>query len=178
MNENKELKIAWIWVFIFSLVLFQISCQKDEVFIGYNDILVNSPMLLWDSSIEELKNNYPNIEEFGVNNMFTEYNLDGQIEFRIFHYFNNELFMVAVSYGKYSNDRLDLLRKDLQKKYGTFTIEDSGTIEAWYLELNEYNEIVFLINKLENNTVRCSYINPSLRDESLRVEHDKTIIRE
>jgi hypothetical protein len=130
--------------------------------------LVNSPILLWGSSIEELKNNYPNIEEFGVNtNMFTEYNLDGQIKGRMFRFINNKLFMIHVSYGEYSNNRLDLLRKDLQKKYGIFPIEDNGTIEAWYIKNDENDEIAFLINKLQNNTVNASYINPPLRDLDL-----------
>ena len=160
MENNNVLKI----VIIFSLVLFQISCQKDEVFIGYNDLLVNSPMLLWGSSIENMKNNYPNIEEFSNNNMFRECDLNGQIKFRLFSFTNNKLFYVAVSYGEYNNEEMELLKNNLQEKYGIYLIEDNGTIETWYINSNKDNQIVFNINKIENNTVNCSYINPTLRE--------------
>jgi hypothetical protein len=53
----------------------------------------------------------------------------------------------------------------LERKYGIRLIEDNGTIETWYIKNTENNDIVFVINKLENNMVRCSYINPTLRDE-------------
>jgi hypothetical protein len=59
---------------------------------------------------------------------------------------------------------LDSLKKELQKKYGILLIEDNGTIESWHIKSNDNNNIVFTINKLQNNMVTCSYINPSLRD--------------
>jgi hypothetical protein len=177
MKENETLKI--VLGLIFSLILFQISCQqeKEQTFIGYDDLLVNSPMLLWGSSIEEFKNKYPDIEEFGnsddqnfTEQIFTEQNFNGKINARYFRYFNNKLYMVHVSYGNYSNNELDSLKDNLQKKYGINLIEDNGTIETWYLEGNEDTQIVFLINKVENNMLNCSYINPHLRDEIIILE--------
>ena len=81
--------------------------------------------------------------------------------------------MVYVHYGQYSNEKLKLLKNNIQKIYGIKLIEDNGTIESWYIENNEYNSIVFLINKLENNTIRGTYQNPELRKI-----YDKTIIVE
>jgi len=48
-----------------------------------------------------------------------------------------------------------------------------GKSQFWDIADNENNVIVFAINKLENNTVRCSYINPKLMDEA-----DKNVIME
>jgi len=119
-------------------------------------------MLLWGSSKEEVKINYPNVEEF--NNNFYEHNLKGKVKNRFFEFINNKLFFVGVSYGNYSDNELDLLKNELQKNYGISLIEDNGTIEWWHIKSNENNNIVFTINKLQNNMVNCSYINPSLRD--------------
>ncbi|MDR1859232.1 MAG: hypothetical protein LBQ69_07160 [Treponema sp.] len=164
MDKRKILQVIGVG-FLFYLLL--VSCQqsqRNETFIGYSDVIVNSPTLLWGSSTEDLKNKYPNVvNESGDNITFDEYNLNGKI-WRFFDFIDNQLWRVGVSYGEHSDDELDLLRKDLQKKYGISLIEDNGTIEAWYLESNEYNQIVFLINKLENNTINCSYINPPLMD--------------
>jgi hypothetical protein len=104
-----------------------------------------------------LKNKFSNVtfetydEIFGNPNdeTFFEYNFNGEKTIRFFDFINNQLWRVGVSYGQNSNSELDLLRKEFQKKYGLFPIEDNGTIESWYLELDEYNEIVFLINKLQ-----------------------------
>ena len=170
MNRKNILKIIGLGFLFFNYLLL-ISCQQNlqnETFIGYNDVIIGSPTLLWGSSIEDLKNKYPNaINESGDNISFDEYNLDGKI-WRYFDFVDNKLWMVGVSYGEYSNDELDLLRNDLQKNYGISLIEDNGTIEVWHLEDNEYNQIVFAINKISNNAVNCSYINPSLREIYLR----------
>jgi hypothetical protein len=174
MNKYKIIKIAGYCVLLFSFGIFQVSCQNNKKFTGYNDLLYNSPSLSWGSSIEEVKSKYPNIEK----NVFGEYdddknNLPGQIQSRIFFFHDNQLYTVLVNYGAYNDDELDLLRNNLQKKYGIYLIEDNGTIESWYIADNENNTTAFAINKLEDNTVRCSYINPKLRDE-----HDKNVIME
>jgi hypothetical protein len=145
--------------------IFQISCQKNDEFIGYKDLLDNSPMLLWGSSIEQVKNKYPNIEKNGFDGYDDKNNLTGKIQSRFFRFYDNQLYMVLINYGTYNDDELDLLRNNLQRKYGIYLIEDNGTIETWYMEDNENNATAFAVNKLENNTVRCSYINPKLRDE-------------
>jgi len=146
--------------------IFQVSCQKNKEFIGYNDLLYNSPSLLWGSSIEEVKNKYPNIEKRGFNGYDDiKNNLTGQIQSRFFRFYDNQLYMVLINYGTYNDAELDLLKNNLQIKYGKYLIEDNGTIENWYIADNENNAITFVINKIENNTVRCSYINPKLRDE-------------
>ena len=143
------------------LVLLQVSCQNNE-FIGYKDLLVKSPLLLWGSSKEEVKSKYPDVEE--IDNYFFENNLNGKIKNRLFEFIDNKLFFVGVSYGSYSNEELDLLRNELEKNYGISLLEDNGTIESWHIKSNENNNIVFMINKLQNNIVNCSYINPLLRD--------------
>ena len=176
-----------IGILLSFIVLFYLSChqpnisaesliykvQPDEISDGYNDILINSQTILWGSSIEILKNTFPNViyetyDEIFIGNpndkTFHEYNFNGEKTIRFFDFINNQLWRVGVSYGQKSNSELDLLREELQKKYGLFPIEDNGTIESWYLELNEHNEIVFVINKLQNNTINTSYINPQLRE--------------
>jgi hypothetical protein len=164
MGKRKVLQIIGLG-FLFYLLL--VSCQQsqpDETFIGYNDVISNSPTLLWGSSTENLKNKYQNVvNESGDNITFDEYNSNGKI-WRFFDFIDNQLWRVGVSYGEFSDDELELLRKDLQKKHGISLIEGNDTIEIWHLESNEYNQIVFAINKLKNNTVNCSYINPPLRD--------------
>jgi len=164
MGKRKVLHIIGFgFIFYFLLVSCQQS-QPNETFIGYNDVISNSPTLLWGSSTDDLEKKYPNVvNESGDNITFDEYNSNGKV-WRSFDFIDNQLWRVCVSYGEYSNDELDLLKKDLQKKYGIFLIEGNDTIEFWHLESNEYNQIVFAINKLKNNTVNCSYINPPLRD--------------
>jgi len=84
----------------------------------------------------------------------------------------NETFMEYNGYNDIIVDSpallLNLLKKDLQKKYGLYLIEDNGTIESWYLEKNEHTQIVFNINKIENNTIYGSYLNPPLRDLDMK----------
>jgi hypothetical protein len=166
MENNNRLKIFGYWIFFFLSIISQISCKEEnifeDIFTGYNDLLDNSPMLLWGSSKQEVKYKYSNVEETG--NEFFEYNLNGKIKFRVFYFVDNKLYFVGVSYGEYNNDELDLLRSKIQKNFGIILLEDNGTIESWYIEDNENNAIVFTINKLRNNTVNCSYINPILRD--------------
>ena len=172
---------------ILLIFIFNISCQQanisieglinkistDEISVGYNDVLINSQTILWGSSIEILKNTFPNAinetyDEIIIGNpndeTFYEYNFYGEKTIRFFDFINNQLWRVVVSYGQNSNSELDLLREEFQNKYGLFPIEENGTIESWYLELNENNEIVFVINKLKNNTINASYINPQLRE--------------
>jgi len=166
MKKNKTLKTANCFFSLLLLILLQTSCQENEPFIGYDDILVNSPALVWGSSINEIKKKYPNVEESGYN-CFNEINPDERIKARFFNFYNNQLFWVGVSYGSYTAEELNILKKELQKKHGDFLIEDNGTIESWYIKRDNNNEIVFLINKLQNNTINCSYINPSLRDKDM-----------
>ena len=186
-----------IGILLFLIVVLYVSCQlstisaeniiskvqTDEISVGYNDVLVNSQTILWGSSIEIMKNTFPNViietyDEIFIGNpndeTFYEYNFDGEKTIRFFDFINNQLWRVGVSYGQNSNSELDLLREELQKKYGLFPIEDNGTIESWYLELNEDNETVFVINKLQNNTINASYINPPLRDIHMK---ESTIIQ-
>ena len=171
MNKNKIIKIVRYCFLVFSLSIFQVSCQKNKEFTGYNDLLYNSPALLWGASIEEVKSKYPNIEENGFSGYDDDKNnLTGQIQSRMFFFYDNQLYMVLINYGTYNDDELSLLRNNLQKKYGIHLIEDNGTLENWYIADNENNATAFTINKLENNTVRGSYINPELRDK-----HDKNI---
>jgi hypothetical protein len=164
MNRYKIIKIIGYCFLIFSLGLFQVSCKKNKEFLGYKDLLDNSPMLLWGSSVEEVKSKYPDIEDFGNNddNYILKYIPDGG---KYFHFFNNQLFMVHVFGGIFAGDKLDALKNDIQKNYGIYLIEDNGTIESWYIINNENNAIAFTINKIENNKVYCSYVNPKLRDE-------------
>jgi len=164
MDKRKILQIIGLWFLFYLLLTSCQQSQRNETFIGYNDVILNSPTLLWGSSIEELKNKYPNVvNESSDNIIFDEYNLNEKI-WRSFDFLDNQLWRVCVSYGKYSEDELDLLRKGLQKNHGIYSIYDNGTIETWHLESNENNQIVFTINKIENNTVNCSYINPPLMD--------------
>jgi hypothetical protein len=168
--RNVSIKIVVFFIILFALS--QVSCQKNKVFIGYNDLVNDSPKLLWGSSLEELKSKYPNVVEtmnIGIIKEFDEGKMDGQIKYRGFQFINNKLFMVLASYGNYSSEMLELLKENIVKKYGKITIEDNGTIESWYIENNKNNEIVILINKIENNVVNCSYIFPPLRDESLKI---------
>ena len=176
-----------IGILPFLIVVFGVSCQQsnisteslinkiptDEISTGYNDVLVNTQTILWGSSIEILKNTFPNViyetyDEIFIGNpndeTFYEYNFHGEKTIRFFDFINNQLWRVGVSYGQKSNSELDLLRGEFQKQYGLFLIEDNGSIESWYLEFNEHNEIVFVINKLQNNTINASYINPQLRE--------------
>jgi hypothetical protein len=174
MNKYTIIKMVEYCFFISSLGIFQVSCQKNKEFIGYNDLLYNSSSLLWGSSIEEVKNKYPNIEKSGFGGYEDDKNtLTGKMQSRFFRFYDNQLYMVLINYGTYNDNELDLLRNNLQKKYGIKLIEDNGTIENWYITDNENNATVFAINKIENNTVRCSYINPKLRDE-----YDKNVIME
>jgi hypothetical protein len=166
-----KISIKAIRFILFLSVLVQMSCKTNKSFIGYNDLVNDSPKLLWSSSIEDLIDKYPNAVETmdkGIIKEFDEYKLDGKVKYRNFQFINNKLFMVLASYGNYSFEMLELLREDIEKKYGKITIENNGTIESWYIENNKNNQIVLLINKLENNVVNCSYIFPPLRDESLK----------
>ena len=104
---------------IFLIVLLQVSCQKNNEYIGYNDLLVKSPMLLWGSSKEEVKNKYPNVEEYC--NGLWEMNLNGQIKQRYFNFIDNELYFVGVSYGNYSDYDLNLLKNRLKKIWYIFS---------------------------------------------------------
>jgi hypothetical protein len=168
----RKISIKIVVFFIILFALSQVSCQKNKVFIGYNDLVDDSPKLLWGSSLKEVKNKYANVVEtmnIGIIKEFDEGNIDGQIKYRSFQYINNKLFIVHVSYGNYSSEMLELLKENIIKKYGKIKIEDNGTIESWYIENNKNNEIVILINKIENNVVNCSYIFPPLRDESLKI---------
>jgi hypothetical protein len=169
-----KIKMTGYCVLIFSLGIFLVLCQKDKEFTGYKDLLYNLPALLWGSSIEEVKSKYPNIEKNGFGGYDdNRNNLTGQIQSRMFFFYDNQLYKALINYGTYNDNELDLLRKNIQKKYGIFLIEDNGTIEFWDIADNENNVTVFTINKLENNTVRGSYINPKLMDEA-----DKNVIME
>lgn len=169
MDKYKIIKVVGYYFLIFSLVLFQTSCQKSKEFIGYNDLLYNSPTLLWGSSIEEVKSKYPNIEKNPFGGYYDDKNnLLGQIKSRVFNFYNNQLFSVEISYGTYSDDDLNLLKNNFIKKYGSFNIEENGTIEDWFVINNENNQVVFVINKLQNNMIYCSYINPPLREENYK----------
>jgi hypothetical protein len=171
MVRNNSLKILGVLGFFLLLVISQISCKKDIAidYNGYNDLLENSPMLLWGSSKEEVKIKYPDVKEarYDLDNTLREYNLNGKIKGRHFEFIDNKLFFVAVTYGNYNDNELDLLKKELHEDYGILLIEDNGTIEAWYIIKNENNEIVFVIDKSRNNIVNCSYINPVLRDRDM-----------
>jgi hypothetical protein len=175
--------------FLFLFALFQISCKKSKEFIGYNDLVDDSPKILWGSSLEEVKNKYPNIEEpvlnielirnleriealYEHNKAFYEPKLDGKIKFRNFEFIDNKLFAVYVSYGSYSSEMLELLKEEIEKKYGKITTEDNGTIESWYIVNTENNLIVIVINKLQNNVVNCSYIYPPLNEENLKILYE------
>ena len=181
-----EIRQKIIRILLIFIIAFYISCQQsnistenliyktqtDEISVGYNDVLIDSQTILWGSSIEILKNTFPNVnyetyDEIFIGNpndeTFYEYNFHGEKTIRFFDFINNQLWRVGVSYGQKSNSELDLLRGEFQKQYGLFLIEDNGSIESWYLEFNEHNEIVFVINKLQNNTINASYINPQLR---------------
>ena len=120
------------------LLLLQVSCQTDKEFTGYDDLLGNSPTLLWGSSIEDVKEKYPNVSSWAgssyAETSFGEDNPKGPIIFRSFEFINNQLFMVHVSYGSYTDDMLELLKQDIIAKYGKITIEDNGTIERWDIE--------------------------------------------
>jgi hypothetical protein len=181
-----KITMKTISFFLFLFALFQISCKKSKEFIGYNDLVDDSPKILWGSSYEEVKNKYPNIEEpvlnieiirnferieafYELNKTFNEPKLDGKIKFRNFEFIDNKLFAVYVSYGSYSSEMLGLLKKEIEKKYGKITTEDNGTIESWYIVNTENNLIVIVINKLQNNVVYCSYIYPPLNDEYLKI---------
>ena len=166
MNKRNALKIIGLG-FLFYTYFFLISCQENTTLIediGYNDLLVASPSIRWGSSTEELRKKYSNVvNESGDNVSFDEYNPNGKVR-RSFHFIDNQLWGVFVSYGEYSGNDLDLLRKDLQERHGINSISDNGTIETWDLESNEHTQITFITNKLINNTVNCSYMNPPLRD--------------
>jgi hypothetical protein len=166
MNKRNALKIIGLGFLLYNYLLL-ISCQENTTLIDdieYNDLLVTSPSIRWGSSPEELKRKYPNVvNESGDNMTFDEYNLNGKV-WRSFRFIDNKLWGIFVSYGEYGEDELDLLRNDLQEKHGISSIHDNGTIETWDLGNNEYTQIVFVTNKLMNNTVNCSYLNPPLRD--------------
>jgi hypothetical protein len=171
-NNMRNVQIKTILFFIILYTLSQVSCQKSKEFIGYDDLVDDSPKLLWGSSAEELKNKYPNVGEtinIGIIKEFNEGRMDSQIKFRGFQFINDKLFTVHVSYGNYSSEMLELLKEKIIRKYGKIITEDNGTIESWYIENNKNNETVILINKIKNNVVNCSYIFPPLRDESLKI---------
>jgi len=174
--------IKIIWFLIFCNCLLFISCPKSKTK-GYNDLIWNSPELLWGSSINEFKNKYPNVKEFSEVNKLKDVEIvfyeaierslnEHAIEGRYFHFYNNRLFKVDVCYGNYNQVELDLLKNNLQKKYGIDLIENNGTIEGWHINIDKNNKIVFLINILDNNTVNCSYINPFLNDTYLKRQID------
>jgi hypothetical protein len=115
MNKDKIIKIAGYCFLIFSLGIFQVSCQKNKEFIGYNDLLYKSSSLLWGSSIEDVKSKYPNIEKNGFGGYDDKNNLTGQIQSRMFFFYDNQLYAVLINYGTYNDDKLDLLKNNLQK---------------------------------------------------------------
>jgi len=146
-------------------ITFKKQRQKEELFTdGYIDLLYDSPKVLWGSSIEEVKSKYPNIEEsyFGGYDD-NENNLNGRIESRIFHFYNNKLYMVNISYGFYKKDEVDILKKELQKKYGDFLIKYD---EYWYVINKKNNQVVFSITYMGNYLVNCIYINQQIKNES------------
>ena len=94
---------------------------------------------------------------------------------KYFHFLKNQLFMVHVFGGIYSGRKLHLLKKDIEKNYGIYSIEDNHwTIERWLIAYSENNETVFSID-IEDHSVYCSYMylklmkeynkNPKWRDE-------------
>ena len=108
---------------LFLTIVFCISCQDsiipskglmnleqtDETFSGYNDLLVNSQTILWGSSIEIMKNNFPNVigDSDDViyyikscEETFNEYNFNGEKTIRFFNFIENQLYWVGVSYGQ------------------------------------------------------------------------------
>ena len=161
-----------VLIFTFLLILSHVSCQKNNEFIGYNDLLENSPMILWGSSKDEVKIKFPNVVErdYPFDNILWEMNLNGQIKQRYFKFYNNKLYLVRVSYGNYNDDELNILKNKLEKVYGIKLINENETSEFWHIKDNENNIIVLSIDKFNNKMVNCSYINSVLMDE-----YDKTL---
>jgi hypothetical protein len=145
------------------------SPQKEAVTVGYKDLLYDSPALLWGSSIKEVKSKYPNITE----SMFGGYdddenNLNGKMQSRIFSFHNNQLYMVNISYGMYTEEEVDILMNELQGKYGNFLMEDDVSIKHWYVINEKNNQAVFIITYMGNYLVNCIYINQQIKNESYR----------
>jgi len=140
------------------------SPKKETFTAGYNDLLYDSPALLWGSSIKEVKSKYPNIKE----NMFGGYrddenNLNGKMQSRIFSFHNDQLYMVNISYGMYTEEEIDILRNELQKKYGDFLIKYD---EYWYVINEKNNQVVFVITYMGDYLVNGIYINQQIKNES------------
>jgi hypothetical protein len=111
--------------------------------------LVNSPILLWGSSIENLENNYPNVfEDMEINpfNYYFEGNygdekMEDQIVYRAFSFFDNKLFKVEVCYRN-SYDVFELLMRNILRIYGeTKTREYNKESGKWIIKNNKYTEI-------------------------------------
>jgi hypothetical protein len=162
MNRNYRILVVIL------IILIQISCQRDNNFDGYNDILVNSSLLLWDSSINKLKDKYQNILEIENNKIsndeiivFKEDKLEGKIKYRYFAFVNKKLYRVEVGYGIYDSEKLNLLKKDLDKNYGIYQIENHDKFEKWNLKNNDNTEIIFQIDKFHKdyNIVSSVYFN-------------------
>jgi len=124
-------------------------------------------VLLWGSSIGDVKNKYPYIEENELG-YFTDNNLSGEIVDRYFDFIDNKLCMVSVHYGNYSNNDLNILRKTLKKNYGIRLIKDDSIYTHWYINNKLNNIIVFEINKFQDNSLSCYYMNNQLVDVKVK----------
>ena len=166
MNKN-------ILLIIFLLVLFYISCQQNNNFNGYKDILINSPLLLWDSSIDIVKGKYKNIFEIENSKfsddeiiVFKENELKEGIYYRYFLFLNNKLYKVVVGYGIYDNEMLNLLKMNIDKKHGIYQIENNDYFEKWDINFIENTKLNLQIHKLykDYNIVKIEYINNFIKD--------------
>ena len=160
MNKCKYLNLC---IFVFWMTIFNISCTKDEHFIGYNDLIIDSPKLLWNSSIEDLSDKYPNAIRINEN-YFYENNPNEKVFSRIFSYSENKLYSVFVNYGNYNDLELENLKIHLKRNVGIYSTEDTISTEIWYLN-TEKNKVYFVIDKTQNNTVNCQYSNSTLENK-------------
>jgi len=185
------MKTARIGIFFICVFLIFASCEKTKTdYTGYNDIIWDSPALSWNSSIDEVKEIYPNLNEYSISarlkeneNDFSlllffpiifsnkdsifyeiiEEGLYGEpVQDRDFYFLENKLYKVSVNYGNYNQDELDLLKNNFKKKYGKkFTVDNYEAMDIWGVNIDKKNRIVLYIR---DNNVSGLYISPYLSD--------------
>jgi hypothetical protein len=134
--------------------------------ISYNDLLFESPALFWGSSIFEVKTKYPNLEVNIFGGFYDDNNFHGEMESRTFYFYKNQLYMVNVTYGMYTEKEVEILKNELQEKYGIFLIKDDVSIKYWYIINEKNNQVVFSITYMGDYLINCIYINQQIKNES------------
>lgn len=148
----------FIYISIIMLLLSNILIAQSNYFEGYDG-------LAWGSSIQELKEKYPDVieiteeEEKANKQRNFEYNA-GKFS-RMFHFFDNELYLGRTYYADVNNDFTYTLVEKVVEEYGFITdkgeVKKPGFNSYWFkIAVTEEFSVVIELNELVDNYGRIT----------------------